>query len=86
LDPDSTQTARDRQLIHHRRTGDLLEVLIFSQHPALSSPPAITTNLVYGETNRRLAYLRPERFAFWLELRPPHTQFYEASARIVLTL
>jgi hypothetical protein len=60
LDPDSTQTARDRHSIHHRPGGD-------SFTPQLNRPPVIITESIHGKTSNRLANPRATRLAFQLE-------------------
>ena len=60
LDPDSTQTARDRQPIHNRPEGELFT-------PRSHRRPVITIQSIHGQTSNRLANPRPARLAFKLE-------------------
>jgi hypothetical protein len=60
LDPDSTQTARDRQTFQNRPEGDL-------SSPPFHRPPVITITSIHGQTSNRLANPGPARLAFQLE-------------------
>ena len=63
LDPDSTQTARDRQLIHNRPEGELFT-------PQSHRRPVVIIQPIHGQTSNRLANQRPARLAFKLEAQP----------------
>jgi hypothetical protein len=73
--PDSTQSARDRQSIHHWPTGDLQGAQASSLTvPSLSRPPhtwpETSSKSISGETHCRLAEPWPVRLAFQLEAHP----------------
>jgi hypothetical protein len=67
LDPDSTQTARDRHSFPNRLEGDLLTPLFNRQ---LHQRPVINTESIHSQTTIRLAKPRPARLAFQLEASP----------------
>jgi hypothetical protein len=62
LNPDSTQSARDRQLIHSWPAGNK-----FTPFPHRLAVISIET--IHGKTRERLANPRPARLAFQLEAR-----------------
>jgi hypothetical protein len=63
LDPDSTQTARDRNTIQIRPEGDPVT-------PQSHRRPENTFESIHGKTSNRLANPRPARLAFQLEAQP----------------
>jgi len=62
FDPDSTQSARDRQLIHNQPAGNLFT-------PRSHRRPVISIESIHGKTRKHLANPRPARLAFQLEAR-----------------
>jgi len=58
LDPDSTQSARDRQPIQNRPAGNLF-----------APQPVISIQSIHSKTRKHLAIPRPARLAFQLEAR-----------------
>jgi hypothetical protein len=62
LDPDSTQSARDRQLIGNQPAGNL-------STPGFHRRPVISTESIHGKTRKQLGNPQPARLAFQLEAR-----------------